>query len=1454
MSKRISLIALLVAIITSVRAQDMTDTPLTFEAVEAGTVSIINPNALTIEYSQNGGGWTAVNTNPISIAVAAGDQVCFRGDNAAYGKFDMMYGESYTRFTATNDVYVYGNVMSLISSTGYPALKTLEKVGGSDEYAMDINLAFLFSTPEDDSNWAPINNTTIKNHPTKDIVLPATNVTRSGYMYMFAGCQGLTRAPELPATDLSRGCYHRMFDSCTSLEKAPVLAAATVPEAAYSCMFAGCSKLSYVKCMATDISDIDCTGGWLTGVATEGIFIKAEGMNDWTVGPQGKWNEVDGIPAGWAMSSETPLTLEAIVAGTINIVNPKGLTIEWSKDGASWTATNANPISISVTTGDKVQLRGNNACYGNDASGMPTHITATNDVYVYGNIMSLVHKDDFASNNTLTSDFAFAELFCSDDYANTANTTIKSHPTKELLLPATSLPMGAYMYMFAKCQGLTRAPELPAMTLGPTCYHRMFGDCTALTAAPKLPATTLADECYFSMFDGCTALTTAPELPATTLAGGCYSEMFAHCTALTKAPVLPATTLADNCYEGMFNGCSSLNYVKCLATDLGTKFGDFYTSTHNWLDGVSTTGTFVMATGMEGWLTATANGIPTGWTVKEGTNYDPVKNPLTIEVTEDATAVTISNPLRLFISYDTYDSAGNLLSSTSSSFTTITIDGLNAGDCVKLFGDNASYSDGTVSGSTIISFDKDCYVYGNIMSLVNSSSFAEVKTLTDNYTFYDLFDSNSHLKSHSTNDLVLTATTLTEGCYSNMFYKCTALTKAPDLPATTLAPMCYKSMFSGCSALTEAPVLPAMTMATESYARMFFNCKALTTAPQLPATTMANYCYSFMFYGCNVLTTAPALPALTMAPYCYENMFGFCHELTATPVLPATTLANYCYYRMFLGCNGLTTITSLPATVMAPYCYNEMFRQCQALTTGPTLPATTMAEYCYRCMFQACTSLTSPPELPATTLAKGCYLGMFVNTALTAAPELPATTLAESCYYQMFQNCQQLESYSTLPAAILPQTCYLKMFADCPKLVSAGEVAATTVGASSCEYMFMNCTALETAPALPATTLAIASYNYMFSGCTNLVNAPVLPATTLAEQCYQRMFEECHSLVTAPELPATNLADLCYNDMFWNCTSLKNAPVLPAVKLADYCYTMMFLGCSSLEKAPDLIAAKLAPGCYEHMFWNCTSLNYVKCLATDLGDETCTDGWLTNVATTGTFVQAPGADWSGKGTTEGTDFDDPSLPVTFVHGIPATWTTETASAIYLAANADGEGKFWATFYSDDSYTVDENTTIYTAKVSGDQTKVELTEVADKNIPAGNAVILISSSEAIMLTYNTEITATLADNDLQGSATDIATPANTYMLVKGNSGVGFYHWKGATIPANRGFITLSGSAAAARPFLNIDTNFDEITGIRIIDNEQSTNDDSAIYDLTGRRLLDVPTQGVYIKNGKKVLVK
>ena len=159
-----------------------------------------------------------------------------------------------------------------------------------------------------------------------------------------------------------------------------------------------------------------------------------------------------------------------------------------------------------------------------------------------------------------------------------------------------------------------------------------------------------------------------------------------------------------------------------------------------------------------------------------------------------------------------------------------------------------------------------------------------------------------------------------EARFCKLFYYCTALTTAPELPATTLASNCYSDMFYECTSLTTAPELPATKLANSCYNGMFYDCTSLTIAPELPADTLANFCYNYMFSGCTSLTTAPELPATTLAKYCYQNMFSGCTSLTTAPVLPATTLAEDCYYLMFYNCSNLSSITMLATDISAENC------------------------------------------------------------------------------------------------------------------------------------------------------------------------------------------------------------------------------------------------------------------------------------------------------------------------------------------------------------------------------------------------------------------------------------------------------------------------------------------------------------------------------------------------------
>lgn len=210
-------------------------------------------------------------------------------------------------------------------------------------------------------------------------------------------------------------------------------------------------------------------------------------------------------------------------------------------------------------------------------------------------------------------------------------------------------------------------------------------------------------------------------------------------------------------------------------------------------------------------------------------------------------------------------------------------------------------------------------------------------------------------------------------CYRYMFYGCSSLTTAPQLPATTLAQECYRYMFAQCSSLTTAPELPATTLASDSYESMFRGCSSLTTAPELPATTLAHGCYRCMFMNCSKLTTAPELPATTLPQNSFDKSWGV-------------------YTDMFSGCVSLTKApTTLPAIILTKGCYNSMFSNCSKLTTAPKLPATTLADSCYDNMFIHCVNLVNIPNLPATTLPKYSYFAMFKN-----CPKVkPATTQSD---------------------------------------------------------------------------------------------------------------------------------------------------------------------------------------------------------------------------------------------------------------------------------------------------------------------------------------------------------------------------------------------------------------------------------------------------------------------------
>jgi hypothetical protein len=154
----------------------------------------------------------------------------------------------------------------------------------------------------------------------------------------------------------------------------------------------------------------------------------------------------------------------------------------------------------------------------------------------------------------------------------------------------------------------------------------------------------------------------------------------------------------------------------------------------------------------------------------------------------------------------------------------------------------------------------------------------------------------------------------------------------------------------------------------------------------------------------------------------------------------------------------------------------------------------------------------------------------------------------------------------------------------------------------------------------------------------------------------------------------------------------------------------------------------------------------------------------------------------------------------------------------ITPNADPQhaNVYYSTFFdSSVKYELPEGVEAYVADLSG--ANLLLTKIAEAGevIPANVAVILKSTVTPFTLTVSDADAVTFtATNDLQGSDTQIATPANCYVLAGTDGVVGFYHYTAANLNAHKAYVVYSGSNQAPRrmPFI-----FDQATGVENVQN-------------------------------------
>ena len=175
---------------------------------------------------------------------------------------------------------------------------------------------------------------------------------------------------------------------------------------------------------------------------------------------------------------------------------------------------------------------------------------------------------------------------------------------------------------------------------------------------------------------------------------------------------------------------------------------------------------------------------------------------------------------------------------------------------------------------------------------------------------------------------------------------------------------------------------------------------------------------------------------------------------------------------------------------------------------------------------------------------------------------------------------------------------------------------------------------------------------------------------------------------------------------------------------------------------------------------------------------------------------------------------------------------------------------WSTVILGYNAVIPENVTCYAvSSINGDW--ATLSEV-EGILPANTAVFVNAAQGNYTFTYTAtaaEATSMLAGT-LYNKNVEPAANARIYVLSNVNGVVGLYPAKvkeDGTVfnNANKAYLEIVSASKA------IEFNFDGTTGIEEVENAAA---ETVIYDLTGRRVQHINAAGIYIVNGKQMLVK
>ena len=369
--------------------------------------------------------------------------------------------------------------------------------------------------------------------------------------------------------------------------------------------------------------------------------------------------------------------------------------------------------------------------------------------------------------------------------------------------------------------------------------------------------------------------------------------------------------------------------------------------------------------------------------------------------------------------------------------------------------------------------------------------------------------------------------------------------------------------------------------------------------------------------------------------------------------------------------------------------------------------------------------------------------------------------------------------------------------------------------------------------------------NYAFDGCSNLQSVTIPNSVT---SIGNSAFKGCSRLqsLTIPK-SVTSIGNYAFD----GCSNLQSVTIPESVTTIGI---HAFSGCSSLQS---VTIPNSVTGIGNYAFSGCSSLQSITIpnSVTSIGNNAFQYCHNLQSVTIPNSVTSIGNDaFSYCSNLQSVTINgNPKIEGSAFWGTPATVTMNlTASKI--------DGDYWTTFYNDNweyNFEADGNTTVYKGTVN--ESSLMLTEVEDKIVNSGTAVILKSSGKPVMTLTKSGSNDTNG-NDLRGisdrtkrtsviskfSANEIYTMGNTSV------GFGFHRYTGEYVPAGKAFLPLNTSNGAKAQSLTIVFAIGS-TGINSVSSDSNVQNDW--FSLDGTRLSGKPSQpGIYVNGKKKVVIK